>query len=92
MATTSRNNYVAVFGSSQPPFNRQRSGFDRKENKYYANLVNDSSAAQGEVIWGSSISGIKGYFATVIMSTDSVTDVGGSKNLFSVASNFTKSS
>ena len=76
----------------RPPFNRQRSGFDRKENKYYANLVNDSSAAQGEVIWGSSISGIKGYFATVIMSTDSVTDVGGSKNLFSVASNFTKSS
>ena len=45
-----------------PPVNR--AGFNRKENKYVANLINSSTAAPGEVIFGSSMTGIKGYFAT----------------------------
>jgi hypothetical protein len=69
-----------------------RAGFDRKENKYFANLVNNSIASQGEILWGSSISGIKGYFTTVTISTDSVTDVGGLKDLFAVSSNYVESS
>jgi hypothetical protein len=69
-----------------------RAGFDRKENKYFANLVNNSSASQGEILWGSSISGVKGYFTTVTISTDSVTDVGGFKDLFAVSSNYVESS
>ena len=69
-----------------------RAGFDRKENKYFANLVNNSAATQGEIIWGDSMSGIKGYFATVTVSTDNVTDVGGPKNLFAVSSNYAESS
>jgi hypothetical protein len=73
-----------------PPINR--AGFDRKENKYFANLVNNSAATQGEILWGMEISGIKGYFATVTVSTDSVTDVGGPKDLFAVSSNFVESS
>ena len=40
-------------------------GFNRKENKYYANLVNNSTATPGEVVFGASMSGIKGRFATV---------------------------
>ena len=73
-----------------PPINR--AGFDRKENKYFANLVNNSTATQGEILWGMEISGIKGYFATVTVSTDNVTNVGGPKDLFAVSSNFVESS
>ena len=91
-AATKRADYSTVFGTTQPNFNRDYAGFNRKENKYYANLVNASSPTQAEVLWGTSISGIKGYFATVTMSTDSFTNPGGPKNLFSVASNFVRSS
>ena len=72
-----------------PPINR--AGFDRKENKYFANLINNSTASQGEILWGSSISGIKGHFATVIISTDDVTDPGGEKSLFAVSSGYIQS-
>lgn len=73
-----------------PPINH--AGFDRKENKYMANLINNSPAAAGEVVWGNSMTGIKGYFATVTISTDSVTDPGGMKELFAVSSNYVESS
>jgi len=65
-----------------------RVGFYRKNNKYYANLVNNSQASQGEVNFGQSITGIKGFFATVKMSTDNVTDVGGVKELFAASTEF----
>jgi len=69
-----------------------RLGFDRKENKYFANLVSASAPRDGEIIWGGQVSGIKGYFATVTFSTDSLTDVGGAKELWSVGSNYVVSS
>ena len=69
-----------------------RVGFDRKENKYHANLVNNTSAMQGEVVFGNSMTGIKGYFATVTVSTDATTDPGGFKELFAVSSNYSESS
>jgi hypothetical protein len=69
-----------------------RLGFDRKENKYFANLINNSPARDGEVVWGNEMSGIKGYFATVTFSTDAITDVGGAKELWSVGSKFVVSS
>lgn len=72
-----------------PPI--QYAGFVRKENKYMTNLINNSSAAAGEVSFGNALSGIKGYFATVTMSTDTVTDVGGMKELFAVSSDFVES-
>lgn len=59
-------------------------GFNRKENKYYANLINTSTAQPGEVVFGESVSGIKGRFATVKFSTDNSTDPGGAKELWSV--------
>jgi len=73
-----------------PPINY--AGFVRMENKYKANLVNNSVAAAGEVIFGNAITGIKGYFATVKVSTDSVTDPGGAKELFAVSSDYIESS
>ena len=83
-----RSNYNAVFGTVDPPYPRVHAGFDRKENAYVANLVNNSTAAQGEIIFGNVISGIKGFFATATFSTDSTTDPGGEKQLFSVATDF----
>jgi hypothetical protein len=73
-----------------PPINR--AGFDRKENKYFANLVNNSVAAPGEIIYGNQLSGVKGYFVTVKMSTDSVTNYGKAKELFAVSSEYIESS
>jgi len=58
-----------------------RTGFDRKENRYVANLVSNSPAAAGEVIYGADVTGIKGYFATVKIETDGTTDLGGDKVL-----------
>ena len=66
-------------------------GFTRKENKYMANLVNTSVAAPGEVIFGNKMTGIKGYFATVKISTDTLTDPGGMKELFAASSDYVES-
>ena len=84
--------YIAIFGTSNPPYNRIYAGFDRKENKYCANLVNKSFATQGEVSFGKNITGIKGYFATVTVSTDLTTNYGGAKELFAMSSNYVSSS
>lgn len=69
-----------------PPINR--AGFDRKENKYFANIVNNSPATSGEVRFGNQITGIKGYFTTVTISTDTNTDPGGMKEIFAVSSQY----
>lgn len=69
-----------------------RYGFDRKENKYYGVLKNNSTPTNGEVIYGNQVSGIKGRFATVTISTDNLTDVGGAKELWSVGSRYAVSS
>jgi len=71
---------------------KYRVGFNRKENKYHANLVNNTSARQEEVLFGNSMTGIKGYFSTVTVSTDATTDPGGLKELFAVSSNYSESS
>ena len=73
-----------------PPF--AYAGFTRKENRYVSNIINNSVARSGEVIFGDQMSGIKGYFATVKVSTDTVTQPGGPKELFAVSSNYVMSS
>tara|TARA_R110002124_G_scaffold253887_3_gene419315 strand:+ start:4740 stop:6587 length:1848 start_codon:yes stop_codon:yes gene_type:complete len=70
----------------------KRAGFNRKENLYVANLVNNSNARPEEILFGDSISGIKGYFATVKISNDLTSDVGGLKELWSVGSRYVRSS
>ena len=69
-----------------------RAGFDRKENRYVANLVNNSTPTADEIIFGNKMSGIKGYFATVKIETDDTTQLGGPKELWSAATNFVTSS
>ena len=38
--------------------------FKRKEDKYFANLINISTPTTGEIVWGKSIGGVKGMYAT----------------------------
>ena len=76
------------FGTNNPAVPRYYAGFNRKENNYTSNLVNDSAAMRSEVVFGNQISGLKGYYLTVQMITDSVTNVGAEKQLFSVATNY----
>ena len=66
--------YAAAFGTTLPPYTKQRAGFDRKENKYVAALKNNSTGNPGEVSYGIDIAGIKGMTATVKISTDRNTD------------------
>jgi len=75
-----------------------RAGFHLKEGKYVANLKSNSVARAGEVVFGPDayggypISGIKGYVATVKLSTDTSTDPGGQKQIFAASSNQVQSS
>jgi hypothetical protein len=81
--------YQTVFGTSDPGFiNQFYEGFNRKENKYVASLVNASGAAAGEINFGNEISGIKGFYANVTMTTDAVTNPGGEKQLFQVSTTY----
>ena len=64
--------------------------FKAKEDKYFADLVNNTSSQNGEVLWGSSSSGVKGFFAEVKME---VTNTNNSKKeLFAVSTGFVQSS
>ena len=72
--------------------------FNLKENLYCANLVNSSALRPGEVSPDPNnqnrdfVSGIKGYFARVKLQTDSSTDVGGYKEIWSVNTDYVASS
>ena len=70
----------------------KRAGFDRKENLYVANLINNSETRPDEIIFGNKMSGIKGYFTRVKISTDVTTDTGGLKEIWSVGSKYVVSS
>ena len=65
--------------------------FKQKEDKYFANLINTSTFAQGEVLYGQSISGVKGFFATVTR-TASNTSTSGTNELFAISTNYKESS
>jgi hypothetical protein len=83
-----RPNYLTAYGTTSPPLDRHQAGFNLKENKYVANLVNDSVPSEREVNFGNEISGIKGFYANVTISTDLTTDPGSEKQLFSVGSTY----
>ena len=58
----------------------------------FANIINNSPATEGEIIYGDSMSGIKGFFSTVTIQTDNTTNVGGFKELYAVSSEYIESS
>ena len=64
--------------------------FKLKEDKYYADLVNSTPSQRGEVVFGRSSSGLKGFFGEVKME---INNKGTSKNeLFAVSTTFVQSS
>jgi len=71
-------------------------GFYKKEGKYFANLINNSPATAQEVVYGASVSGVKGYYSTVTIRTDDSTQVvgngGKTRELFAVSSEYVESS
>jgi len=90
-----RANYALAppngFGTANPPVPRYYAGFNRKENAYVANVINNSTPTNGEIIFGDAISGIKGYYTTATFATDTSTNPGGAKILFSVGAKFDSS-
>ena len=95
LANEDQANFVDVFSIPLTLLDMEdslfKNKFKRKEDKYFANLINTSPASQGEVVYGQSISGVKGFFATVKM-TATNTATSGSNELFSLSSNFSESS
>ena len=71
-------------------------GFYKKEGKYFANLINNSLPTSGEVVFGDSMSGVKGYYSTVTIQTDASTQVvgqgGKARELFAASSEYVESS
>ena len=76
--------YVGDFGYTY------YAGFDKKEGKYMTNLVNASTATEGEVVFGNSMTGVKGYIATVTIKSDTTSRT-GPMELFAVSSNYIES-
>jgi len=63
--------------------------FIKKENKYFANILNAQPAKAGEVVFGDQISGLKGFVAEVTLSTPSSSE---DKELFAVSTEYVQSS
>ena len=61
-----------------------------KENKYFANILNNSSITAGEVVFGNNMTGIKGFFSTVKFSLSNANSQ--RKELFAVSSETVESS
>jgi hypothetical protein len=67
------------------------SSFKRKEDKYFANLINISNPTTGEIVWGNSIMGVKGMFATTNFIYQNAT-LQKRAELFAVSSEYIESS
>ena len=66
--------------------------FKRKEDKYFANLINNSPATSGEILFGADMSGIKGFYSTVKMKLNNLSYPTTKIELFSVSSDIVESS
>ena len=64
--------------------------FKRKEDKYFANIANNTTSEPGSIRMGDSSSGVKGFFAKVEMSIDG--EILGSHELFAVSTSYSESS
>ena len=64
--------------------------FTRKEDKYFANIKNSSPQNNGEIVFGRSMTGIKGFFATAKMTIEENPNL--FKELFAVSTEYVESS
>lgn len=61
--------------------------FQKKENKYFSTLKNDSDIDENEILFGDAVSGIKGMYMNIKLSTSSA-----AQELFTVSSEVVQSS
>ena len=64
--------------------------FKRKENKYFANIINNSPPTKGEILFGASMTGVKGFFTTFKFNLDN--SINQKRELFAVSSDIVESS
>ena len=65
--------------------------FKRKESKYFCNLINITPSANTEVLWGNSVSGVKGAYATTRMKFSNFNN-SFKAELYAVSSDYVESS
>ena len=65
--------------------------FKKKEDKYFADLINTTAFTQGEVVFGASVSGIKGYTAQALFTAKNTSD-SGANELFATSTEYKESS
>lgn len=78
--------------------------FKKKENKYFANLINNTVGEVGEVVYGNSMLGAKGFYATINMTFNNASNYTSESGqtilptrinkaeLYAVSSNYVESS
>jgi hypothetical protein len=66
--------------------------FKRKEKKFFANLINNSPATEGEILWGPSSTGLKGFFTEAKIKLINQDYPTTKKELFAVSSDIVESS
>lgn len=66
--------------------------FKRKEKKFFANLINNSPASGGEILWGPSSTGLKGFFTEAKVKLVNQDYPTTKKELFAVSSDIVESS
>lgn len=66
--------------------------FKRKEKKFFANLINNSPATEGEILWGPSSTGLKGFFTEAKIKLVNQDYPTIKKELFAVSSDIVESS
>ena len=66
--------------------------FKRKEKKFFANLINNSPASGGEILWGPSSTGLKGFFTEAKIKLVNQDYPTTKKELFAVSSDIVESS
>jgi len=66
--------------------------FINKEGKYFANINNNTIQQTGAVIYGNSMTGVKGFFNTVTMSLVGMNAAASQKELFAVSTEYVESS
>ena len=64
--------------------------FKKKENKYFANILNNSPVSSGEVVFGNNMTGIKGFFSTIKFTLNN--SINQKRELFAVSSETVESS
>jgi len=60
------------------------SAFKKYDEKYFANIINNSPAKADEVVFGHNISGVKGHFMKVTLNNEET----GYQELFSISTNY----